>query len=86
MNELDPRIRRFFGKDEHPELSWTYLHPADRAWIETVVLAEGNDPGILSSTGLQDLGSDDQRRRLRRVDDWHKAWPTVRTQIGRAHV
>lgn len=80
MDELDPRIRRFFGNDEHPDLSWTYLHPADRAWIETVVLAEGNDPGILSATALQNLGSDDQRRWLRRVDDWHKAWPTVRTE------
>lgn len=80
MDELDPRIRAFSGKDEHPELSWTYLHRDDRAWIESIVLAGGDDPGILTTAELKRLGGDDQRRRLRRLEDWYKVWPYARTQ------
>lgn len=80
MNELDPRIRAFFGRDEHPELSWTYLHRDDRAFIESIALAGGDDPGILTAAEYRLLGGDDQRRRLRKLEDWHKAWPYARTQ------
>lgn len=79
MDELDPRLRVFFRRDEHPELSWTYLHPADRAWIKSVVIG-GDDPGIMTSAEYRRLGGDDQRRRIRRLEDWYKVWPHARTQ------
>lgn len=80
MNQLDPRIRSFFGRDERPELSWTYLHRDDRTWIEGIALAGGDDPGILTSSEFNRLGGDDRRRRVRAVDAWGKAWPYARTE------
>lgn len=80
MLELDPRIRGFFGRDEHPHVSWTYLHPADRAFIESIAVAGGDDPGILTTDEYRRLGGDDQRRRMRRLESWYKAWPYARTQ------
>lgn len=80
MGELDPRIRAFFGGDEHPEQSWAYLHRADQAWIARIALAGGDDPGVLSTSELRALGPDEQRRRRRRLEDWYKAWPYARTE------
>lgn len=79
MGELDPRIREFFGNDEHPEESWGYLHPADKAWIKRIALAGGEDPGVLSTAELRTLGPDAQRRRQLQLEDWYKAWPYART-------
>lgn len=79
MGELDPRIRAYFGKDEHPEQSWMLLHRDDRTWIERIVLAGAEDPGVLPNREYLKLGGDDQRRRVRALGDWYKAWPLVRT-------
>jgi hypothetical protein len=79
MGPIDNRIKEFFGADEHPERSWCYLHKTDQAWIRRVVLAGGNDPGILSYSKVQELSPDERRRRLRRLEDWYKAWPYVRS-------
>lgn len=80
MGDLDARIRVFFGKDQHPEVSWSLLHPDDRAFIERVVLAGAQDPGVLLAAAYRQLGGDDQRRRHRQVEDWYKVWPYARTR------
>ncbi len=79
MHPYDPRVRDFFGADERAHQSWAHLHKADQAWIRRIVLAGGDDPGVLSYPELQELTPDESRRRLRRLEDWYKAWPYVRT-------
>lgn len=79
MHPFDERIREFCGADEHPERSWRYLHPADQTWIRRIALAGGEDPGVLTYSDVQSLGADEGRRRLRRLEDWYKAWPYART-------
>lgn len=80
MERLESGIREFFGADEDPDKSWGYLHPTDQAWIRRIALAGGEDPGVLSYEGVQELRPDDRRRRMRRIEDWYKAWPYVRTE------
>lgn len=84
MSGLDPRIRAYFGADEHPLASWRLLHAVDQAWVSRIAMAGSDDPGVLSYDDLRKLGGDARRRRLRAYEDWYKAWPYVRTAQVRA--
>ncbi|MEB0265067.1 AAA family ATPase [Cryobacterium sp. 10I5] len=80
MPPFQQGIREYFGADECPDRSWSYLHATDQAWIRRIALAGGEDPGIIGYSEMQDLRPDDRRRRIRQLEDWYKAWPYVRTE------
>jgi hypothetical protein len=80
MTLLEPSLRHLFGADEHPEKSWDQLHPVDQAWARRIILPSAEDPGTMSYEQWNQAGADDRQRRLRRLEDWYKSWPFVRTR------
>lgn len=80
MSPLDPRIAFWFGDDERADQSWALLHQADKAHVERIAFAAGDDPGRLPADQFLALGGDARRRRVRALEQWHKALPYIQTK------
>lgn len=79
-DELDARIKLYFGDDEHPEASWRLLHPFDQRWIRRVIGTAVHDPNVMTKEQFSALGADARFERIRDLEDWFKIWPYVRSR------